>query len=113
MNAPPSVPEITPTELDARFQAGDTPLLVDVREPFEVQIADLPDHGQLRIPLGEFVERHGEIDRDREVVVYCRSGGRSAQAVAMLIGQGYEHVLNMKGGVLAWREEIDPSLQAY
>lgn len=108
-----TIPEITPTELRDRLESGDVPLLVDVREPREIEIADLPDHGQLRIPTGEFVARMGEIDPDAEIVVYCRSGGRSAQAVAVLLQQGYERVINLRGGVLGWREEVDPTLTAY
>jgi adenylyltransferase/sulfurtransferase len=112
MNAP-EVPEITPTELKARLDAGDVPVLVDVRESFEVAIADLPDHGQVRIPTGEFPQRFEELDPDAELVVYCRSGSRSEWAVAVLMQSGYEKVLNLRGGVLGWRAEIDPSLRAY
>ena len=108
-----NVPEITPSELHQRLEGGDVPLLVDVREPFEVEIADLPDHGQLRIPTGEFVARMDEIDPEADVVVYCRSGGRSAQAVAVLLQRGYQRVTNLQGGVLGWREDVDPSLTAY
>lgn len=113
MNQGSQVPEITPTELKARLDAGDVPLLVDVREAHEIQIADLPEHGQLRIPTGEFPQRLSEIDPEAEVVVYCRSGGRSAWAVAILLQHGYENVLNMTGGVLGWRLEVDPTLTAY
>ena len=112
MNAP-EVPEITPTELKARLDAGDVPVLVDVRESFEVAIADLPDHGQVRIPTGEFPQRFGELDQGAELVVYCRSGSRSAWAVAVLMQSGYEKVLNLRGGVLGWRAEVDSSLRAY
>lgn len=113
MNQDIEIPEITPTELKARLDAGDVPLLVDVRESHEIPIADLPDHGQLRIPTGEFAQRMSEIDPESEVVVYCRSGGRSAWAAAILIQNGHENVLNMSGGVLGWRLEVDPSLTAY
>jgi sulfur-carrier protein adenylyltransferase/sulfurtransferase len=108
-----AVPEITPTELKARLDAGDVPVLVDVREPFEAQIIDLPDHGQVRIPTGEFQARLGELNSDDELVVYCRSGGRSAQVVALLMARGFERVLNLKDGVLGWRAEVDPTLRAY
>lgn len=107
------VDEITPTELNERLEAGDVPLLVDVREHFERDIADLPDHGQLRIPTGEFMSRMSEIDKDREVVLYCRSGGRSEWAAKILQVKGYDRVLNLRGGVLGWRKEVDPSLRAY
>jgi adenylyltransferase/sulfurtransferase len=107
------IPEISPADLKARLDSGDAPLLVDVREHFERRIADLPDHGQLRIPTGEFLLRIGEVGRDRDVVVYCRSGSRSAWAVRLLMDRGHGSVLNLQGGVLAWRQDVDPSLQAY
>lgn len=107
------VPEITPTELKARLDRGDVPVLVDVREHFERRIADLPEHGQLRIPTGEILGRVGELGGDREVVVYCRSGSRSAWAVRLLRERGLEKVVNLKGGVLAWRQEVDSTIQAY
>lgn len=88
-------------------------LVVDVREPFERQIADLPDDGQLRIPVGELEARMDEVDPDAEVVCYCRSGSRSAWAVARLVQAGYEDVRNLKGGLLAWRREVDPDMPAY
>jgi adenylyltransferase/sulfurtransferase len=108
-----TVPVITATELKTRLDAGEVPLLVDVREPYEADIADLPDHGQARIPTGEFSERHAELDRGREIVLYCRSGRRSEWAAKVLLQNGYERVLNLKGGVLAWRNEVDPDLPAY
>lgn len=113
MSAPPSVPEITPVELKERLDAGDAPVLVDVREPFEVAIADLPDHDQVRIPAGEFARRYSELDPDDELVVYCRSGSRSAWAVQLLRANGYEKARNLDGGVLRWRLDVDPSLTAY
>ena len=113
MSAPFTVPEITPTELKARMDAGEAPALVDVRELYEAEIADLPDRGQLRIPQGQLQQRLQELDPSREYVLYCRSGNRSAWATAMLRQSGYEHAVNLKGGVLAWREEVDPTLEAY
>ena len=107
------VPEITPTELNARLEAGDVPVLVDVREYYEADIADLPEVGQLRIPMAELTERVEELDRDAELVLYCRSGARSDRAVRFLLRQGYPKVYNMKGGTLAWREEVDPDIPAY
>ena len=113
MNGPPSVPEITPTELKARLDDGDVLVLVDVREPHEVEIADLPDHGQTLIPTNEFAQRFGELDPESELVIYCRTGSRSEWAAAILLQSGYERVLNLRGGVLGWRAEVDPSLTAY
>lgn len=113
MTQPADVPEITPTELNARLGAGDALVLVDVRELFERRIADLPENGQHHIPTGEFLSRMGEVDQTAEIVVYCRSGQRSAWAVRLLLERGFERVLNLKGGVLGWRQEVDPSLKAY
>ena len=108
-----TVPVITPTELKARLDAGDVPVLVDVRELHEADIADLPDHGQVRIPTGDFPERYKELDPGSELVIYCRSGRRSDWAARILLQNGYERVLNLKGGVLGWRNEVDPDLPAY
>ena len=109
------VPVISPTDLKARLDNGDVLLLVDVRESFELAIADLPEYGQLRIPFntGEFMQRMSEIDPSQEVVLYCRSGQRSEWAATLLMRHGHERVLNMTGGVLGWRAEVDPSLRSY
>ena len=107
------VPEITATELKARLDAGDVPVLVDVRDAFETSIADLPEHGQVRIPTGDFPRRFGELDSAADIVIYCRSGSRSAWAVSLLMQHGYERVINLQGGILGWRVEVDPSLTAY
>ena len=113
MNENTVVPEITPAELNDRFEREDVPVLVDVREPFERDIGDLPDHGQLSIPTSQFVERIGQLDPDKEVVVYCRSGGRSEQVARYLAQRGFERVLNLRGGILGWRQDVDPSLPTY
>jgi rhodanese-related sulfurtransferase len=108
-----AVPEITPTELNQRFSLGDVPVLVDVREPHETAIADLPQHGQVLIPTGEFIDRVSELDPAADIVLYCRSGQRSAWAASILLQAGFSSVLNLRGGVLAWRADVDPTLQAY
>lgn len=107
------VPEITATELKDRLDAGNAPVLVDVREYYEADIADLPEVGQLRIPMAEISERLEEMDKDSELVLYCRSGARSDRAVRFLLRQGYGKAFNLKGGMLAWREEVDPDTPAY
>lgn len=107
------VPEITVTDLKARMDAGDIPVLVDVREYYEADIADLPEVGQLRIPMAELTERVGEMEQDAELVLYCRSGARSDRAARFLLRHGYSKVYNLKGGMLAWREEVDPDIPAY
>jgi sulfur-carrier protein adenylyltransferase/sulfurtransferase len=109
----PVIPEITATEVKARLDREHPLVLLDVREPHEREIADLPEVGQHRIPVGELLERMEELDPEEPTVVYCRSGARSAWAVRQLAEKGFGQVLNLKGGVLAWREEVDPSLEAY
>jgi rhodanese-related sulfurtransferase len=113
MSPSSTVPEITPTELKARLDAGDVPVLVDVREHYEADIADLPDHGQIRIPTAEFMTRAGELPKEAEIVIYCRSGRRSEWAARILLDRGFERVLNLKKGILGWRMEVDPDLPAY
>lgn len=107
------IPEISVTELKERMDRGDTPVLLDVREHWEREVADLPDVGQHRVPLAELLTRHGELDTAAEIVVYCRSGVRSDNAAQFLRHQGFDNVWNLVGGVLAWRESVDPSLEAY
>ena len=113
MNGQDEIPEITVLELKQRLDADQPIALVDVREPYEWDIADLPEVGQLRIPLAEFEQRQDELDRDDSFVIYCRSGARSGSVVQYLRAAGYQNVWNLRGGILAWREEIDPTLQAY
>ena len=107
------IPAISVSDLETRL-ANEHPLvLIDVREPFERDIADLPEVGQLRIPLNQIEDRMDEIDPDDAVVLYCRTGARSGWATQLLRSRGYEQAWNLEGGVMAWREEIDPSLEAY
>jgi molybdopterin/thiamine biosynthesis adenylyltransferase/rhodanese-related sulfurtransferase len=107
------VPEITPTELKARLDAGDKLTIIDVREPFEWDIANLEPYGARLIPLKQLPQRLGEIDPGEEIVLQCRSGGRSAQALGYLRQNGYERVWNLDGGILAWSDEVDPGIQKY
>ena len=112
-DADSAIPEITPTELKARLDRKDPIVLVDVREPHERAIADLPEAGQVLIPLRELPARADELDPASEVVLYCRSGARSGKALLQLQARGFERVLNLQGGLLKWREDVDPSLRAY
>jgi adenylyltransferase/sulfurtransferase len=109
---PSGVPEIHVLDLKARLDEGDVPAMVDVREGFERAIADLPDSGQRHIPMAEVPQRLHELPKDTEIVVYCRSGARSASVVQFLNAQGFEAV-NLAGGVLAWQEDVDPTLTRY
>jgi adenylyltransferase/sulfurtransferase len=105
------IPEITPRELKARLDRGDDLFVLDVREPHEVQICKL-NNGHL-IPLGDIPRRASELDSSRETVVYCRSGRRSADAVQFLQQAGFHKIWNLKGGILAWSDEVDPSVPKY
>ncbi len=78
-------------------------VLVDVREPDEVAEGTLPD--SRNIPLTEFVERLSELDASKPIVLFCRSGGRSAQAAQYLVDSGFSTVANLEGGMLAWQEQ--------
>jgi sulfur-carrier protein adenylyltransferase/sulfurtransferase len=96
--------EVTPTQLKARLDRGDRVTIIDVREPHEWQIANLEDYGSKLIPLGQFPSRVGELNPDDDIVVHCKMGGRSAKA--------YE-VLNLKGGILAWADQVDQNMPKY
>jgi molybdopterin/thiamine biosynthesis adenylyltransferase/rhodanese-related sulfurtransferase len=105
-----SVPEITPRELKARLDHGDDLFILDVREPHEYQICNL---GGTLIPLGDIPKRVNELDSSREIVAHCRSGKRSAEAVEFLRKAGFRKIWNLKGGILAWSDEVDPSVPKY
>jgi molybdopterin/thiamine biosynthesis adenylyltransferase/rhodanese-related sulfurtransferase len=105
-----TVPEIAPRELKSRLDRGDELFILDVREPHEYQICNLGGH---LIPLGELSRRVNELDSSREIAVHCRSGKRSAEAVEFLRSAGFRKVLNLKGGILAWSDEVDPSVPKY
>ncbi|HEV2149344.1 MAG TPA: molybdopterin-synthase adenylyltransferase MoeB [Longimicrobiaceae bacterium] len=107
------VPEITPTELKERLDRGDRLTIIDVREPHEWEIANLEEHGARLVPLGELPERAGEIDPQEEIVLQCRSGARSAKALQHLREQGYTRLWNLKGGILGWSDDVDPSIPKY
>lgn len=89
----------------------DTPLLLDVRETWEVAIASLPD--AQHIPMGQLVARVAEIDTSRSVIVFCHHGIRSLQVVAFLQRQGFDDVHNLTGGIDAWSKIIDNNIALY
>jgi adenylyltransferase/sulfurtransferase len=104
------IPEIQPEELKRRLDAGEDIYVLDVREPHEYQICNLGGH---LIPLGDLPKRVHELDSSREIVVHCKSGGRSAKAVEFLRQSGFKRASNLTGGILAWATKIDPSLPKY
>lgn len=105
------IPEITPVEVKKKMDAHEPFVLIDVREPHEFQICSIP--GSKLIPLGEVAKRMNELDSADEIVVHCKSGMRSAKAVDFLIKSGFRKIHNMKGGILAWSDQVDPSVPKY
>lgn len=105
-----SIPEITPTEFVARRDRGDTLTLLDVREDWELAVASVP--GIVHIPMGQVADRIAELDRDKEVVVLCRSGRRSLEVAKFLQQNGFRAV-NLAGGILAWSRELDATIPTY
>jgi sulfur-carrier protein adenylyltransferase/sulfurtransferase len=109
-NVKNGIPQLTVKELKARRDAGEDFFLLDVREPYEYQIAQI---GGTLIPQNDVPNRLVEIPRDREIIVHCRSGARSQKIAELLKQSGYKDVVNVAGGILAWADEIDPSVQKY
>jgi molybdopterin/thiamine biosynthesis adenylyltransferase/rhodanese-related sulfurtransferase len=104
------IPQMTVKELKRRLDAGDDFQLIDVREPYEFQIAQI---GGKLIPQNDVPNRLAEIDRNREVVVHCKSGGRSQRIAEFLKQAGYSNVSNVAGGITAWSDEVDPKVAKY
>src|SRR5262249_34315189 len=103
--------EIDVTEVKAKIDRGDNFTLIDVREPHEYKICNIPQ--AKLIPLGEVPKRYAELDQNAEIVVHCKSGMRSAKAVDFLRKNGFTNVRNMKGGILAWSDKVDRSVPKY
>ena len=104
------IPQLGVKELKRRLDAGEDVFILDVREPYEYQIAQI---GGKLIPQNDVPQRLAEIDRDREIVVQCRSGARSQKIAEFLKQAGYPKVVNLAGGILAWSDEIDPTVRKY
>lgn len=105
---------ISPQALSEQLADGGTPaLLLDVREPWELAICQLP--GALAIPMRQIPERLAslELERDREIVVICHHGVRSLQVALYLERNGYRNITNLQGGISAWAEQVDPSMPRY
>jgi sulfur-carrier protein adenylyltransferase/sulfurtransferase len=104
--------EITPTELKQRLDRGDDIQIIDVREANEVAIGRIPN--SVHIPLAQVLARVDEIDSNREAVVHCKMGGRSARAIEALQRSGFQgKLINLKGGIIGWSNEVDPSVPKY
>jgi rhodanese-related sulfurtransferase len=104
--------EMTATELKQRLDNGEDLQIIDVREANEYAIARIP--GSVHIPLGQVINRMSEIDPARDTVVHCKMGGRSARAIEALTRAGFQgKLVNLKGGITAWSNEVDPSVPKY
>ncbi len=104
--------EITATELKEKMDAGEDIQLIDVRQPAEYAFAKI--EGAKLIPLGEIIERMDEIDPNRETIVQCKAGGRSATAILALQRAGFQGELkNLRGGITAWSNDVDPKIPKY
>lgn len=105
-----NITEITPAEFVARRERGEALTLLDVREEWELAVASVP--GIVHIPMGDVADRVGELDRDKEVVVLCRSGRRSLEVARFLQQNGFKTV-NLAGGILAWSRDLDATIPTY
>ena len=103
--------DISASELALRLRQPQAPLLLDVREPHELEISHLD--GAVLIPLGHLAARLSELDSAREMVVFCKAGTRSARALELLVSAGFRRIKNLRGGINAWAEAVDPSLPVY
>ena len=103
--------EIDVAEVKAKLDRGDHFVLIDVREPHEYRICNIP--AARLIPLGDFPKHVHEFDPNADIVIHCRSGVRSAKACGILRQAGFQHVRNMKGGILAWTDKVDPRMPKY
>jgi sulfur-carrier protein adenylyltransferase/sulfurtransferase len=104
------IPQITAVELKKRLDNKDNIFVLDVREPHEYQIANL---GAKLIPLNDLPARAGELEKDREIVIHCKSGGRSQKAAEFLAQNGFKKVWNLAGGITAWSNDVDPKVPKY
>ena len=108
----PFMPEITATELKERLDNGDDIQIIDVREANEVAVGAIPN--SVHIPLAQVINRMSEIDPARETVVHCKMGGRSARAIDAMQRSGFQgKLINLKGGIIGWSNDVDPSVPKY
>ncbi|MCH8319835.1 MAG: ThiF family adenylyltransferase, partial [Acidobacteria bacterium] len=109
--SPTGIDEVTAKELKEELDQGQDPYILDVRNPVEYEISRI--EGSHLIPLDQLLNRLNELDSARDIVAHCRTGARSAKAIEMLQGAGFRKLRNLKGGVLAWADEVDPTMPKY
>ena len=100
-----------PTELKQKQDNREEFVILDVREPNELKISQL--EGNINIPLGELQEKYLELDKEKDIIVVCRTGWRSANAVSFLKGKGFKKVENLDGGINLWADTVDHSIEKY
>lgn len=105
------IPEISPQDLKTRLDKGEAVVLLDVREPEEVEIVHLP--GSVPIPMGDIPGRVHELDPDKEIVVYCHHGIRSMRVAMFLAQRDFDQVKNLAGGIDAWARDVAPGMARY
>jgi rhodanese-related sulfurtransferase len=105
------IPFIEVEQLRDMLQSPTPPLVIDVREKWENDLCSLP--GSQLMPLGDLPKHYAGLSKDRAIVLHCHHGGRSGRATAFLLQQGYTQVFNLKGGIHAWSERIDPTVKTY
>jgi len=113
VDAKTTILEITPKQLKERIDQGNAPFLLDIREDRELAICALAYDSH--IPMNQLPDRFHELDaqKEKDLVVYCRSGGRSANCADFLRAQGFSSVINLVGGTLAWADQVDTSMAKY
>lgn len=103
--------EISASELKARRDRGEKPLVIDVREEWELQLASIPD--VVHVPMNQVPARVSELSREAETIVMCHAGGRSLRVAHFLANQGFTNVANLTGGIAAWSEQVDATVPQY
>jgi adenylyltransferase/sulfurtransferase len=113
MNPVSAKSQIRPAALKQRLDSGERLPILDVREPDELKICSLGN--TINIPMSQLADRVAELEKYKasNLIVMCRSGGRSLRCADFLLTQGFEHVINLDGGILAWSDEVDPSIPKY
>ncbi len=113
METNPMEGELTPAQLKQRLETGEPLQLIDVREPFEWNIANLGEHGARLVSLGDLPDMMETLDPDADIVLYCRTGSRSWNALQFMRANGFERVQHLRGGITAWAQDIDPTMPTY